>query len=345
MVGGGPAAARKAALLVRAGARLRVVAPMLDGAFGPWQTRDLIEHRPEPFGPHHLDGCSLAIGASGHPATDAAVATAAGARNLPVNIVDRPELCSFIMPAIVDRAPLTIAISSGGTAPTLARLLRARIEGLVPAAYGKLAELAGSMRQEVRRCLPDGAARRRFWANVLAGRVTDLVFAGRIVAARGALRQALARATLPAAGSVPGMVAVVGAGPGDPELLTVKAARLLQEADAIVYDGLASAAVLDLARRDAERICIGTARGRPAMPQETINRLLVRLAYQGKRVMRLTGSDSRLLGYGETEITALMAARVDVEAVPGIYAPLTPGLFASTAKLALVTSGAPGRVT
>ncbi|MBI3706967.1 MAG: hypothetical protein HY246_04725 [Proteobacteria bacterium] len=223
LVGDTATVTRKAALLIRAGARLRVVAPTLDEAFAAWRARGLVEHRAEAFAPDHLAGCALAIGATGDAATDAAVATAARARHLPVNIVDRPELCSFIMPAIVDRSPLVMAISSGGTAPTLARLLRARIESLVPAGYGRLAELAGAMRAEVRHRLPDGAARRRFWAGAFTGRVADLVFAGRVGAARSALRQALDRAGLPTMGPPMGMVAMVGAGPGDPELLTVKA--------------------------------------------------------------------------------------------------------------------------
>jgi uroporphyrin-III C-methyltransferase/precorrin-2 dehydrogenase/sirohydrochlorin ferrochelatase len=320
VAGGGAAAARKASLLVRAGARLRVVAPTLDEMFGPWLALGVAEHLMRPFVPGDLENCALAITVCEDAAANAAVSAAARARMLPVNVADRPDLCSFLMPAIVDRSPVLVAVSTGGAAPTLARLLRARLECLVPAAYGELAELARSFRTEVRHRLRDGATRRRFWAGVLTGRAADLVFAGRRQAAHAALRTALDRADLPAVGPMPGSVTLVGTGPGDPELLTLKALRLLQEADVIVHDGLVSTAVLDLARREAERISVGTAHDRSALPQDEINRLLVRLARRGRRVVRLKEAAPHLFERTRAEIAALAAAGIACETVPGIAA-------------------------
>ncbi|MCW5747599.1 MAG: siroheme synthase CysG [Alphaproteobacteria bacterium] len=292
VVGDGPVARRKAEMLARAGGRVRCV-PVLAA--------------------DDLAGVAAVVIANGD-ATAAALARRAG---VPVNVVDRPKLGSFIMPALVERGPLTIAIGTGGAAPLLASLLRARIDSLVPAAYGQLAALAQSCRVLVRERLPDPAARRAFWQRAFTGRIADLVFAGRPAAARQALRTALH-----ASGGAPpfGHVALVGAGPGDPELLTLKALRLLQEADVVVHDRLVGNGVLQLARRDAERIDVGKARERHTLPQPEINALLVRLARAGKRVVRLKGGDPFVFGRGGEELQALAAAGVRFEVVPGITA-------------------------
>lgn len=265
----------------------------------------------------------LAVVGDADDALGAAVAQAARAAKIPVNVVDRPALCDFVWPAIVDRDPITIAVSTAGTSPVLARQLRARIETLVPAAYGKLAEFAGALRARVARAIPDAGARRLFWDRMLGGRAGERVLAGDEA---GAARE-LDRALL-GAGSMKGHVSLVGAGPGDPELLTLKALRRLQEADAIVYDRLVDPRVLDLARRDAERFDAGKSRGRRTMAQGDIETLLVELARAGKRVVRLKGGDPFVFGRGGEEIEALAAAGIDFDVVPGITAALGCAAYA-----------------
>ncbi len=225
------------------------------------------------------------------------------------------------MPAIVDRDPVTIAISTDGAAPALARLLRARIEQAVPAAFGQLATLARDFRAHVGHALPTASARRVFWDRVFGGPVGALVLAGRDADARREIVRDLAAATRPATQRRrPGIVHLVGAGPGDPELLTLKAHRLLQEADVIVHDRLVSPEVLVLARRDAERIHVGKRRGDHCVPQDGINDLLIELALQGKTVVRLKGGDPFLFGRGGEELETLVAAGIAVTVVPGITA-------------------------
>jgi len=233
-----------------------------------------------------------------------------------VNVVDVPALCSFIMPSIVERGPLIVAVSSGGRSPVLARLLRARLETLIPAGYGRLAELAGAFRAKVKeRFAP--AERRRFWERTLQGPIAELVFSGREEAARHAMQAALDDTRLAFGG---GEVSLVGAGPGDPDLLTFRALRLMQQADVVVYDRLVSKAVLDLVRRDAEMIYAGKERAMHALPQEDINHLLVRLAKEGRRVVRLKGGDPFIFGRGGEEIDTLAAEGIPFQVVPGVTA-------------------------
>ena len=269
------------------------------------------------FDPALLDGCAIAIGAEAPEADLAAMVAAARSRGIPVNVVDRPELCSFITPAVVDRAPLTIAVSSGGAAPVLARLIRAKIDALVPPAFGRLAALADEFKAEIRQRLPDTRLRRRVLERALGGRVADLLFAGDEAAARAEMTRQLAgdeRDT--------GIVYLVGAGPGAADLMTLRAHRLLGEADVIVHDRLVTDEVLDLARRDATRIYVGKARANHCLPQEGINDLLVRLAREGKKVVRLKGGDPFVFGRGGEEAEALAAAGVAFEVVPGVTAAL-----------------------
>jgi uroporphyrin-III C-methyltransferase/precorrin-2 dehydrogenase/sirohydrochlorin ferrochelatase len=269
-----------------------------------------------------LAGCALAV-ASGAPEAElAAFSAAAQALGVPVNVVDRPALCSFITPAIVDRDPLTIAISSGGAAPVLARLLRGRIETWVAPGWGRLAALADRLKAETRRRLPDVVRRRRMLERAFAGRVADLVLAGEEAAAELEYRTELAEAEAGQTRRSPGMVHLVGAGPGAADLVSLRGLRLLGEADVIVHDRLGTADVLDLARRDAERIDVGKSQGDHTMPQREINALLVRLAHEGRRVVRLKGGDPFIFGRGGEEIEALRAAGVDCDVVPGITAAL-----------------------
>jgi uroporphyrin-III C-methyltransferase/precorrin-2 dehydrogenase/sirohydrochlorin ferrochelatase len=259
------------------------------------------------------------VGADADEAELQALSRAAQAAGIPVNIVDRPALCSFITPSVIDRDPVTIAVSSGGNAPVLARLLRQRIEALVPPAYGRLAALAGRLSATVRRRMPDMRARRRVLERVFTGRVADLMFAGRESEAEAAFEAELAAGE---AGAVPGFVHLVGGGPGAADLLTLRAQRLLGEADVIVHDRLVGGEVLAMARRDAERIYVGKARANHCLPQEGINDLLIRLAREGRRVVRLKGGDPFVFGRGGEEAEALEEAGVGFEIVPGITAAL-----------------------
>jgi uroporphyrin-III C-methyltransferase/precorrin-2 dehydrogenase/sirohydrochlorin ferrochelatase len=261
-------------------------------------------------------GFALVIAATDDDAVNRAVAAAARARRIPVNVVDRPVLCSFIMPSIVERAPVIVAVSSGGASPVLARLLRARLESLIPAGYGRLAALAAAFRDRVKaRFKPP--ERRRFWERVLQGPIAELVFSGRDAEARSALEAALTDTRLAFSG---GEVSLIGAGPGDPDLLTFRALRLMQQADVVVYDRLVSKPVLDLVRLEAERIYAGKERARHALPQEDINHLLIRLAREGKRVVRLKGGDPFIFGRGGEEIATLAAEGIPFQVVPGITA-------------------------
>ena len=295
VVGAGQVAARKAALLRRAGAQVTMTT----------------EFRAE-----ELERYALAIAATSDQEVNRAVAAAARARRIPVNVVDQPELCTFIMPSIIERAPLVVAVSSGGASPVLARLLRARLESLIPAAYGRLAALAGEFRDRVKARF-QGPERRRFWERTLQGPIAELVLAGRDAEARRALAAALDDARLAFSG---GEVALVGAGPGDPDLLSFRALRLMQQADVVVYDRLVSKPILDLVRMEAERIYAGKERAMHALAQEDINALLVRLAKEGKRVVRLKGGDPFIFGRGGEEIDTLAAEGIPFQVVPGITA-------------------------
>jgi len=316
VVGGGEVAARKCSLLLRAGARVTVLAPELSAAFDADLTAGRVAHRAARFRDEDLEGVAVAIAATSDDAVNRAVAAAARARRIPVNVVDQPALCSFILPSIIERAPLIVAVSSGGASPVLARLLRARLESLIPAGYGRLAALAGAFRDRVKaRFKP--AERRRFWERALQGPIAELVFSGRDAEARAALQAALEDTRLTFSG---GEVSLVGAGPGDPDLLTFRALRLMQQADVVVYDRLVSRPVLDLVRLEAERIYAGKERAKHALPQEDINHLLVRLAREGKRVVRLKGGDPFIFGRGGEEIDTLAAEGIPFQVVPGITA-------------------------
>ena len=269
-----------------------------------------------------LAGAVLAVASGVAEPELAAFSAAAQAAGIPVNVVDRPALCSYITPAIVDRDPLTIAISSGGAAPVLARLLRGRIETWVPPAWGRLAALAERFKAETRRRLPDTLRRRRMLERVFAGRVAELAVAGREDEAAAEYAAELSAAEAGLARQAPGIVHLVGAGPGAADLVSLRGLRLLGEADVIVHDRLGTADVLDLARRDAERIDVGKSQGDHTMPQREINALLVRLAQEGRRVVRLKGGDPFIFGRGGEELEALQAAGVDCEVVPGITAAL-----------------------
>jgi len=316
VVGGGRIAARKTALLLRAGARVTVLSPVLDTAFDDYLAAGHIAHRAASFNSGDVTGFSLVIAATDDDSVNREVAATAKAQRIPVNVVDQPALCSFILPSIIDRSPVIVAVSSGGTSPVLTRLLRARLETLIPAGYGRLAALVKSFRDKVKaRLEPD--ERRRFWERVLQGPIAELVFSGRDEDAREALRQAVDDTRLTLRG---GEVYLVGGGPGDPDLLTFRALRLMQQADVVVYDRLVSQPVLALVRLEAERIYAGKQRASHTLPQEDINHLLARLAKEGKRVVRLKGGDPFIFGRGGEEIATLMEEGIPFQVVPGITA-------------------------
>ena len=316
VVGGGEIALRKARLLSDAGAALRVVAPGVEGQLAALAREGGGEIRIRGYAPQDLDGCRLVIAATDDPALNAQVSADAQQRNLPVNVVDAPALCTVIFPAIVDRSPLVVAVSSGGDAPVLARLIRAKLEAWIPAAYGELAGLAARFRHQVKALYPDVNQRRGFWEDVFQGPIAERQLAG-----QGAEAERLLRAKVEGAPAQQGgEVYLVGAGPGDPDLLTFRALRLMQQADVVLYDRLVAPAIIEMCRRDAERIYVGKRRADHAVPQEQINRLLVDLARQGKRVLRLKGGDPFIFGRGGEEIEELAEEGIPFQVVPGITA-------------------------
>jgi uroporphyrin-III C-methyltransferase / precorrin-2 dehydrogenase / sirohydrochlorin ferrochelatase len=317
VVGGGEVAARKANLLLEAGARVTVVSPRLGATLSRMAENGLVEHVAAYFEASHLLDHSLVIAATDDADVNRQVAELAQARQLPVNVADRPDIGSFIVPSVIDRSPVTIAVSSGGTSPVLARLLRARLESLIPSAYGHLALLIEKFRERVKQRLP-AHARRRFWDQVLQGNIAELVFAGNIDQAEHALERVIA--DIDPAGRRTGEVYLVGAGPGDPDLLTFRALRLLQQADVVLYDRLVSEPILAMVRKGADRIYVGKERANHAVPQDRINSLLLELAREGKRVLRLKGGDPFIFGRGGEEIEDLMREGIPFQVVPGITA-------------------------
>ena len=324
VIGGGRVALRKAEWLLKAGARVSVIAPELCVELVQRAAHAELEHLAQPFAPAQLAGAAVAVAASDNREVNAAVSEAAQARGIPVNVVDSPELSSFIFPAIIDRAPLIVAVSSAGTAPVLARRVRAQIEALLPARLGALARFLGRRRVAVKRALAP-AARRALWERLVAGRAATEVLAGDEAAAERSFGHELLGAQLGSTSLAPyggsGEVYIIGAGPGDPDLLTLRALQLLQQADVILHDRLVPDEILARARRDAERVFVGKETGDHAQ-QARINELLVSLARAGKRVARLKGGDPYVFGRGGEEIEALAAAGIPYRVVPGITAAL-----------------------
>ncbi|MEP1471665.1 MAG: siroheme synthase CysG, partial [Halieaceae bacterium] len=316
LVGGGIVATRKARLLLRAGATVTVVAPEITEELQQLLGEHAGTWRQARYQHSDLDGQRLVIAATPDQAVNAQVHEHAMQRNLPVNVVDSPALCTFIFPSIVDRSPLVFAISSSGASPVLARFWRRRIEAMVPAAYGRLAQWAGSLRDTVKSAIPDESTRRLFWEEVIEGGIGEQVLAGNETSARAELEARLESGDTP----VVGEVYLVGAGPGDPDLMTFKAMRLLQSADVVLYDRLVAPEIVDMARRDAQRIYVGKQRSDHAVPQSEINQLLVDLALQGQRVVRLKGGDPFIFGRGGEEIELLAQHGITFQVVPGITA-------------------------
>jgi uroporphyrin-III C-methyltransferase/precorrin-2 dehydrogenase/sirohydrochlorin ferrochelatase len=323
VVGGGAVALRKVTWLLKAGALPAIVAPILHRQLARHVTRGEVRHLGATFSPAHLEGAVAVIAATADAEVNRAVSLAARARNLPVNVVDDRELSTFIFPAIIERSPILVAVGTGANAPVLARRVRAQIEALLPARLGMLARFMGARRAAIGRSLA-ALARRTFWERIVSGPVAAAVLRGDELAAEQAFSRELrtAQLTAPKApGSGLGEVYLIGAGPGDPDLLTLRALQLLQQADVILYDRLVGPEVLERARRDAERIFVGKEYGEGGQ-QQRINELLVRLAHEGKRVARLKGGDPFVFGRGGEELEALAARDIPCTVVPGITAAL-----------------------
>jgi uroporphyrin-III C-methyltransferase/precorrin-2 dehydrogenase/sirohydrochlorin ferrochelatase len=317
VVGATAMALAKARLLVQAGARVTIQAAQASPA-QITLAADVAGVRivDRPFRREDAARYALVYSATGDALEDAAVTASARAANVPVNGVDRPDLSTFTTPAIVDRDPVTIAISTGGASPVMARRLRTWIDSRLPARLGRLSVFAASFRTAAKTAVGDFAARRRFWDRVFDGPIGAAVLDGDEPGARERMISLVNRPPE----TDRGLVHIVGAGPGDPELLTLKALHALERADVIVHDRLVSDEILDLARRDAERTYVGKTPGRATLPQDGINALLARLAQEGKRVVRLKGGDPFIFGRGGEEVEYLRARGIDVIVVPGITA-------------------------
>ncbi|MCU7914782.1 MAG: siroheme synthase CysG [Candidatus Thiodiazotropha sp. (ex Gloverina cf. vestifex)] len=317
VVGGGSVAERKTASLLKSGADVTLVAPELTHNLTTWRDMGQLTHQAREFSAQDLDGCHLVIAATDQPAVNRLISELANEQRTPVNVVDQPELCSFILPSVIDRSPVVAAISTGGASPVLARLIRTRLESMIPAGYGRLAELCNRFRQRVKETFAKPADRRLFWERILESGVAERIFSGHDAEANELMEKALANTRL---SQDIGEVYLVGAGPGDPDLLTFRALRLMQQADVVVYDRLVAKPILEMTRHDAEHIYVGKERDKHTMRQEEINKLLASLAKQGKRVLRLKGGDPFIFGRGGEEIDTLAAEGVPFQVIPGITA-------------------------
>jgi uroporphyrin-III C-methyltransferase/precorrin-2 dehydrogenase/sirohydrochlorin ferrochelatase len=317
VVGGGKVAARKIDLLSNAGACITVIAPKLDTELLEKLDQGVFTYRAETFAPTHLENINLVIAATNDLLVNQIISDAAKRLCIPVNVVDNPGLCSFIVPSIIDRSPVLIAVSSSGRSPVLTRQLRAHLETMIPEAYGRLATYAANFRERVKQHFSHPEKRRSFWEKELQGPFAEMVFAGKDQAAQDYLENSLSGET----DEMPlGEVYLVGAGPGNPDLLTFRAMRLMQQADVVVYDRLVSPEILNMVRRDAHRIYAGKEHRNHTMSQESINELLVRLAKENKRVLRLKGGDPFIFGRGGEEIETLASFGIPFQVVPGITA-------------------------
>ncbi|WLI79050.1 siroheme synthase CysG [Kosakonia sp. H02] len=315
VIGGGDIAARKITFLRRAGAYVQVVAQQLEPHLQQLADEQAIHWRATAFDESQLDAVFLVIAATDDAALNRRVFDAANARHRLVNVVDDQPLCSFIFPSIVDRSPLLVAISSGGNAPVLARLLREKIEALLPGNLGRMADVAGCWRTRIRAFRRTTDERRRFWESAFRGRFASLMAAGDEPGAEKALE-----AELQQPGSAHGEIILVGAGPGDAGLLTLRGLQVIQQADVVFYDHLVSDEVLELTRRDAQKICVGKRAGSHSVMQHETNRMLVEAAHKGKTVVRLKGGDPFIFGRGGEELQAAAAAGIPFQVVPGVTA-------------------------
>ncbi len=317
VVGGGEVAARKLSYLLKAGAAVNVVAPEL-GVSAQEFIAGANEYLAREFADGDINDQCLVIAASNVREVNAHIADLCQAQGIHVNVVDDPDRCSFVVPATLDRGRIQLAISTGGASPVLSRMLKSRLEVYIPSAYGELADMADKYRNAVKNTFATGQERKQFWEDVLDGPIAELVFAGRIDDARKSIEQAIDNKEIKVRDV--GEVFLVGAGPGDPDLLTLKALRLMQQADVVVFDRLVSPPIMEMVRSDATRIYAGKKSADHAIPQGGINALLVQLAKEGKRVLRLKGGDPFIFGRGGEEIETLIDEGIPFQVVPGVTA-------------------------
>jgi len=317
VVGGGPVALRKTRRLLDAGANVTVVAPKVDDALQKLAQNQSLTLQLRQFEQSDVKNAAIVIAATNKIDTNQQIASLAKEAGAHVNVANDPAAGNFIMPSLIDRSPLLIAISSGGASPVLSRLLTARIEAFIPARFARLASLAGTYRAQIKSRVDGWRERRRFWEQQLGGRVGELVLQGRQDEATLALESAIASYQ---AQGIQGEVYLVGAGPGDPDLLSFRALRLMRHVDVVFHDRLVSDAVLNLVKPDATRIYVGKRRSDHAMQQETINEQLIKHAKQGKRVLRLKGGDPFIFGRGGEEIEELTEHGIAFQVVPGVTA-------------------------
>ncbi len=318
IVGGGVIAERKVSILSRAQAKITLIAPEITQEIQHKCNESKLDWQQKEFEANDLQDFQIVIAATDNHKVNLEVAELCRKKNILVNTADDSKNCDFILPSIIDRSPVQIAVSTGGASPVLARMLRTKLENCTPASYGSLAKLIEDNRVKVKEKLSTIDKRRKFWEKVLQGPIAELVFANQLTAAQKLLEDTISQADnneLPQ-----GEVYLVGAGPGDPDLLTFRALRLMQQADVVVYDRLVSQEIMDLVRKDAEHIYAGKERSQHTLQQETINELLVRLAKEGKRVLRLKGGDPFIFGRGGEEIASLIDENIPFQIVPGITA-------------------------
>ena len=318
IIGGGKIAARKLKMLCKADADSTIIAPLICNEIKELvETHALTCHQRE-FTDTDINNQRLIIAATNDTSLNKHISELAKQKNILVNVADDFKQGDVVLPSVIDRDPIQIAVTTGGASPVLARLLRRNLERCTPSAYGALASLVEKYRQQTAETIEDEDSRRRFWEDVLQGPISEMVLAGKVNTAEETLQHKLASKDF--SNNDSGEVYLVGAGPGDPDLLTFRALRLMQQADAVVYDRLVSDQIMNLVRKDAEKIYAGKQRANHAIQQESINHLLVRLAKEGKRVLRLKGGDPFIFGRGGEEIETLMEEGVHFQVVPGITA-------------------------
>ena len=323
IVGGGAVAARKADLFIKSGAIVTVVSPELKTEMKHHLAHSKIVWQMERFSEKMMLGMTppkYVISATDEQTTNEAVYHYCQAHNIPVNVADQTEYCDFILPAIVDRAPMTIAISTGGRSPVLARIMKARLETMIPNGFSKLADLVGRYRDKVKHAIKEGEGRKAFWENILQSSFIDKAVNGHASEAETILDTQIKRVAKEGQELLPGEVYLIGAGPGDPDLMTFKGLRLLQQADVILYDRLVAPEIIEMARREAERIYVGKKDKWHKVQQQDISLMMVDLAKQGKRVARLKGGDPYIFGRGAEEAEVLVEHGVAYQVVPGITA-------------------------
>ncbi len=317
VVGGGSVATRKVNNLLNANAKIVVISPDCSDDLLHLAKSNKIKILQRNYESSDIVRAFLVVAATDDSKVNAAIAKVCNDANIMVNVADDPKLCSFIFPSVLDRSPVTIAVSTGGASPVLARQLRMKLETMIPSACGRLAAITEEYREKVKAHFPKQEQRKNFWENALKGTFSELVYAGQDASAKALLDDTLSKQQDK---NPLGEVYLVGAGPGDPDLLTFKAVRLMQQADVMVYDRLVSKPILDMANKNAERLYVGKEKDNHAVPQDRINDLLVELAQQGKRVLRLKGGDPFIFGRGGEEIETLAENKIPFQVVPAITA-------------------------